>query len=85
MATATKEKHPAKPVRKTKISNVIDLLERKDGASLEEISEATSWQKHTVSATLTGLKKKGSLTVQSLSRVDLPLDWQAQRSALGLG
>ena len=59
MATATKEKHPAKPARKTKISSVIDLLGRDEGASLDDISKATGWQKHTVRASFTGLKKKG--------------------------
>lgn len=59
MATATEEKQSAKAARKTKILNVVDLLERKNGASLEEMIETTGWQKHTVRAALTGLKKKG--------------------------
>ena len=45
--------------RETKIGKVIALLERKDGATLDEMVEATGWLPHTVRAALTGLKKKG--------------------------
>lgn len=59
MATTTKQTKRTTTARKTKISSVIDLLMRKDGASLDEMSKATGWQKHTVRSALTGLKKKG--------------------------
>lgn len=52
------KKTAGKP-RETKISKVIALLERKDGATLDEMVEATGWLPHTVRAALTGLKKKG--------------------------
>lgn len=56
----TASKAPAKkPARDTKIGKVIALLKRKDGASLDQIVKATGWQRHTVRASLTGLKKKG--------------------------
>ena len=45
----------------TKISLVIRLLERVEGASLEEIVSATAWLPHTTRAALTGLKKKGKV------------------------
>ena len=45
--------------RKTKIATVTELLRRQNGATLDELVEATGWQKHTVRASLTGLKKKG--------------------------
>jgi len=45
--------------RETKISKVIALLERKEGATLDEMTEATGWQKHMTRAALTGLRKKG--------------------------
>ncbi|WP_417818935.1 DUF3489 domain-containing protein [Tritonibacter scottomollicae] len=48
----------AKP-RETKIGKVIALLKRKDGATLDEMVEATGWLPHTTRAALTGLKKKG--------------------------
>jgi DNA-binding IclR family transcriptional regulator len=45
--------------RSTKISSVTALLQRAEGATLSEITEATGWQKHTARAALSGLKKKG--------------------------
>ena len=45
--------------RSTKISAVVALLQRTEGAALSEITEVTGWQKHTARAALTGLKKKG--------------------------
>ena len=60
-AGATKlatEEAVAKP-RETKIGKVIGLLERKGGATLDEMVEATGWLPHTTRAALTGLKKKG--------------------------
>ena len=43
----------------TKHQQVIDLLTRDDGASLEDISAVTNWLPHSTRAFLTGLKKKG--------------------------
>ena len=75
MVTATKEKQPVKAARKTKISNVANLLGRKNGASVREMIEATGWQKHTVRAALTGLKKKGHgierVLVEGVSRYSI--------------
>lgn len=48
-----------KPDRNTKIGKVVALLKRKDGATLNQLAKATGWQKHTVRASLTGLRKKG--------------------------
>ncbi|MGZ3234889.1 MAG: DUF3489 domain-containing protein [Croceibacterium sp.] len=47
------------PKRTTKIDNVIGLLKREQGATLDEMVKATSWLPHTTRAALTGLKKKG--------------------------
>lgn len=54
------------PAQKTpsKIDTVLALLRRTEGATLEEMTEATGWQKHTVRASLTGLKKKGHAIVR---------------------
>jgi len=54
-------KSSAKPEVKdaSKISIVIDLLKREEGAALDEMVQATSWLPHTTRAALTGLKKKG--------------------------
>ena len=53
-------KAPAQP-RETKIDKVTALLERKEGATLGEMVEATGWQSHTTRAALTGLKKQGHI------------------------
>jgi len=43
----------------TKAERLLDLLHAGTGASLEEMTEATGWQAHTVRAAMTGLRKKG--------------------------
>jgi hypothetical protein len=45
--------------RITKTDQLIALLRRPDGASIEEMVEALGWLPHTARAALTGLKKKG--------------------------
>ena len=47
------------PRPESKIALVIRLLERTEGASIEEIVAATSWLHHSTRAALTGLKTKG--------------------------
>ena len=42
-----------------RVSQVIELLKRADGASLEEVSTLANWLPHSTRAFLTGLKKKG--------------------------
>ena len=54
----TTSKASGKP-RETKIGKVIALLQRKNGATLNEMVAATGWQPHTTRAALTSLKKKG--------------------------
>ena len=48
----------AKPVP-TKHSQIIALLSREGGASLEEMSTKANWLTHSTRAFMTGLKKKG--------------------------
>lgn len=43
----------------SKIGNVLELLQREEGASLGELIAATGWLPHTTRAALTGLRKKG--------------------------
>ena len=43
----------------SKQERLIELLLRDEGATLPAMVEQTAWQKHTVRAALTGLKKKG--------------------------
>lgn len=43
----------------TKISTVVELLERNGGATLDEIVQSIGWQPHSARAALTNLRKKG--------------------------
>jgi hypothetical protein len=47
------------PRRGTKLAEVLALLEREAGASIEELTSATGWLPHTTRAALTGLRKRG--------------------------
>ena len=43
----------------TKHQQVVDLLSRENGATLEEMSALANWLTHSTRAFLTGLKKRG--------------------------
>jgi hypothetical protein len=48
----------------TKLAQVVELLQRHHGATLDELVLATGWLPHTVRAALTGLRKRGfSVTI----------------------
>ena len=47
------------PRQGTKIARVIELLQREQGARLEELIAATGWLPHTARAALTGLRHRG--------------------------
>jgi DNA-binding IclR family transcriptional regulator len=47
------------PRQGTKIARVIELLQRDQGAKLDELIEATGWLPHTARAALTGLRHRG--------------------------
>lgn len=49
----------------TKLASVIALLERAEGASIEELTGATGWLAHTTRAALTGLRKRGIAVARS--------------------
>lgn len=49
----------AAPAAHTKTALVLDMLRRTSGATLDELTSATSWLPHTTRAALTGLRKKG--------------------------
>ena len=52
---------PTSPTRRpgTKIARVIELLQRDQGAKLDELIAATGWLPHTARAALTGLRHRG--------------------------
>lgn len=52
-------KKSSAPKHPTKTDKVFALLKRKNGATLDELVEATGWLTHTTRAALTGLRKKG--------------------------
>jgi hypothetical protein len=47
------------PREGSKLANVVGLLDRPEGASMDEIIGATTWLPHTARAALTGLRKRG--------------------------
>ncbi len=50
---------PTSPRSGSKLANVIELLSRSEGASIDELTAATDWLAHTTRAALTGLRKRG--------------------------
>ena len=48
----------------SKIGTVLSLLQREEGATLDEMIAATGWLPHTTRAALTGLRKKGHAVVK---------------------
>lgn len=58
---ATPEAAPEVGVEKkqTKAALVVALLQREQGATLDELVSATGWLPHTTRAAMTGLRKKG--------------------------
>ncbi len=58
-AVANKALAAQAPRDGTKISQVVGLLQRNDGATLDEVIAATGWLPHTSRAALTGLRKRG--------------------------
>jgi hypothetical protein len=52
----------SKPVAEPRVSKkatILSLLQRQEGASIEELTAATGWQVHSLRAALTGLRKQG--------------------------
>jgi hypothetical protein len=67
-ARVTKAASADKPTPRagTKQALMIDMLKRPEGATVEQIAEATGWQHHTIRGAISGaLKKKLGLTVEA--------------------
>jgi len=58
-ADGDKPREPCAARAGTKQAQLIALLEREGGGSLDEITAATSWLPHSARAMLTGLRKRG--------------------------
>ena len=54
--TKTSIKHPENG---TRAAQLVAMLKRKQGATLEDIVTATAWKPHTARAALTGIRKRG--------------------------
>jgi hypothetical protein len=65
-AAATMDVKPIRTRENSKQATVIAMLKRPEGATIDQICEATGWQSHTVRGTFAGaFKKKLGLTLTS--------------------
>ena len=62
---AAKDEKPAGVRGGSKTAQVIEMLQRKNGATLEEIMDKMGWQKHTVRGFMAGAMKKAGFAVES--------------------
>ena len=62
---AAKAQETAGPREGSKTAQVVAMLQRKNGATLEEIMEKMGWQKHTVRGFMAGAMKKAGYAVES--------------------
>jgi hypothetical protein len=62
---AAKAQEAAGPREGSKTAQVVAMLQRKNGATLEEIMEKMGWQKHTVRGFMAGAMKKAGYEVES--------------------
>ncbi|HTR64270.1 MAG TPA: DUF3489 domain-containing protein [Terriglobales bacterium] len=53
------------PREGSKTAQVVAMLQRKNGATITEIMDAMSWQRHTVRGFMAGAMKKAGFTVES--------------------
>ncbi len=63
--TAPKPKTPHKPNAPSKAAQVLKMLARPKGASLDALCKATGWQPHTTRAALSRLRKAGHVIERS--------------------
>jgi len=67
-AAESKEKEP-KEKKVTKQQTLIDMLQRKEGATLQQMMDATGWQKHSLHGAMAGgLKKKLGYNITSTKK-----------------
>ena len=58
----TAPRRSSSPRGGTKLAQVVELLQRDRGATIDELIEVTGWLPHTTRAALTGLRKRGFAT-----------------------
>jgi predicted ArsR family transcriptional regulator len=58
--------------RPTKQSQLIELLRRPEGATLDQISKALGWQRHSVRGAMATLKTKHGASITSEKTADGP-------------
>lgn len=81
--TKTEPSQPVTLREGTKQARMIALMQRPEGASIEEICTETSWQKHTVRGVFSNtLKKRLGLTVTSYKDDDQQRRYQLQGDTL---
>jgi hypothetical protein len=60
-----------KPKREgSKQQTMLDLLSRKQGATIKQLQEATGWQKHSLHGAMANMKKKLSIAIESTKEKD---------------
>jgi hypothetical protein len=67
VAQTPADETPISPLekKKSKAAFVVELLQRDNGATLDELVATTGWLPHTTRAALTGLRKKGHVLDKS--------------------
>jgi len=72
-------------VRVTRPAEVIAMLQRDEGVTIEDLTAATGWLPHTARAAMTGLRKRGYSVVRerveaggSAYRISRPADGKGQ-------
>jgi Protein of unknown function (DUF3489) len=58
-AAVSRQADTRAPRAGSKLSKVIELLSRMEGANVAELTSTTKWLPHTARAALTGLRKRG--------------------------
>jgi DNA-binding transcriptional regulator PaaX len=73
----------------TKLALVIEHLQRADGATIIDLTQATGWLPHTTRAALTGLRKRGYAVIRerlgagdSVYRISDASSYRGDRTAL---
>ncbi len=56
------------PKRETKQTAIIEMLSRKEGATVVELMEATGWKSHSVRGHISNMKRKGKANVEVFTR-----------------